>query len=301
MNLKFENQLSLLLRVLPFIAKEKVFALHGGTAINLFYQNMPRLSVDIDLTYIPINNRYDDLENIRRVLVKIADNLLKYIPNISVKAPIKLDDELKLYCLWQGALIKVEVNMINRGLMDTPVLMGLCEQAQEKFNVFTEIQTVPLSQLYGGKLVAALDRQHPRDIFDVKKMLETITYSKEIQKGLIFCLLSSKRPFNELLSPSIINQKVVLTSQFDGMTNEEFTYNMFEMTRFALIEMVNSNLNKQDKELLISFTAGNPVWQKYDYSIFPGIRWKLRNINKLKKDNYSKFKKQLNIITKILS
>lgn len=51
MNDKYNHQVRLLLAVLPEIAKEHCFALHGGTAINLFIRNMPRLSVDIDLTY----------------------------------------------------------------------------------------------------------------------------------------------------------------------------------------------------------------------------------------------------------
>jgi predicted nucleotidyltransferase component of viral defense system len=54
---RFKTQADLLLRVIPHIEKEKLFALKGGTAINLFVRDMPRLSVDIDLTYLPFDDR----------------------------------------------------------------------------------------------------------------------------------------------------------------------------------------------------------------------------------------------------
>ena len=68
---KYKRQVNLLLKVLPEVAKENDFALHGGTAINLFVRNMPRLSVDIDLTYIPIESRQVSLEKIYQTLEQI--------------------------------------------------------------------------------------------------------------------------------------------------------------------------------------------------------------------------------------
>ncbi len=300
MNRKFKNQASLLLRILPLVAKEKAFALHGGTAINLFYQNMPRLSVDIDLTYVPIKNRNDDLADIRSKLLDIGNNIKRHIPNIHIKSLLKESDEPKLYCSINGALVKVEVNTINRGLIDIPNTKSLCNSAQEEFNTFTEIQIVPKSQLYGGKIVAALDRQHPRDLFDVKKMFETHGYSKEIHKGFVFCLLSSNRPFHEILNPKLIDRKTVMESQFNGMTNELFTYEMFYEIRAVLIEKINFNLSPDDKKLLVSFTEGNPLWQNYNYMAFPGVQWKLLNINKLKNENFKKHTQQLNKLIALL-
>lgn len=52
----YKDQVKLLLDVLPLVSKGQCFALHGGTAINLFIRNMPRLSVDIDITYLPIED-----------------------------------------------------------------------------------------------------------------------------------------------------------------------------------------------------------------------------------------------------
>ncbi|HED06714.1 MAG TPA: nucleotidyl transferase AbiEii/AbiGii toxin family protein [Ignavibacteria bacterium] len=170
MDLRYRNQAALLIRILPEIAREKYFALHGGTAINLFYHNMPRLSVDIDLTTVPFGNRKTDLALIRSKLLSIGERLRENIPDIRVKAPVEIDDELKLYCSIPEAIVKVEVNTINRGINGVPVLRPLCHKAQEIFDSFCEIQVVPDAQLFGGKIVAALDRQHPRDLFDIKKL-----------------------------------------------------------------------------------------------------------------------------------
>ncbi len=78
------NQVGLLLKVLPIINKQSCFALKGGTAINLFIRNMPRLSVDIDLAYIPIEPREIFLTNITTELKTLANNL-KETGNIRIK------------------------------------------------------------------------------------------------------------------------------------------------------------------------------------------------------------------------
>lgn len=155
----YKRQVSLLLDILPEIAKEDVFALHGGTAINLFSLNMPRLSVDIDLTYIPASsNRNMDLKNIRSALDMIKERLKKQMPTIRFSDPARTEEELKLICAMPDAMVKIEVNQINRGLIAEPILMVLCDNAQEAFDKFCEVRTVSQKQLWGGKINAALDR-----------------------------------------------------------------------------------------------------------------------------------------------
>ena len=53
---RYADQVQLLVRLLPIVADERDFALKGGTAINLFYRDLPRLSVDTDLTYVPVKD-----------------------------------------------------------------------------------------------------------------------------------------------------------------------------------------------------------------------------------------------------
>ena len=58
---KYKKQVALLIRIMPSVYRIKEFAVHGGTAINLLHKNLPRYSVDIDLTYIPIQDRTTSL------------------------------------------------------------------------------------------------------------------------------------------------------------------------------------------------------------------------------------------------
>lgn len=283
----YKQQVSLLLQVLPEVAKEPNFALHGGTAINLFVRDMPRLSVDIDLTYIPIEGRKTSLKNIIDGLDHIKTKLKKILP----EATITLKKEtLKLQITTVNAQVKLEVNQINRGVMGETVTLPLCEKTQEEFDAFCAVPVVPLGQLYGGKICAALDRQHPRDLFDVKYMMENEGFTEEIKKGFLLFLLSSNRPLHEMLHPNFIDQRKTLLNQFEGMSPEPFTYGDFENIREQLVKTIHQNLTDEDKEFLLNFGEGNPIWDIYDFERFPAVQWKLQNLINLKNKNPEKHK-----------
>ena len=286
----YKRQVALLLDVLPEVAKEEIFALHGGTAINLFVRNMPRLSVDIDLTYLPIEDRKDSLQNISDGLSRINENILTILP----KAKISLVEETsKLLIAHQGAQIKLEVNQTNRGALHDPKILPLCEKAQEEFEAFCEVPVVGMGQLYGGKICAALDRQHPRDLFDVKYFLENTEFTDEHREGLLLAILSSNRPLEELLYPNLLDQKTTLTNQFEGMSNEPFSYEDFEKARENLIETIHGSLTDDDKAFLISIQSLQSDWSIYNFERFPSIQWKLQNLQRLKENNPEKYKRQL--------
>lgn len=182
----YKNQVRLLLSIIPVVAKEKCFALHGGTAINLFVRDMPRLSVDIDLTYIPIEDRLTSITNINNALGKIKNELNTIFPNLLVDHQ---KEKLKLQISNKKALIKIEVNQGIRGLIMNTNTLVLCEKAQEDFDAFCSIQGVSFGQLYGGKIVASLDRQHPRDLFDTKDLLENEGITEEAKKRFSFYIV----------------------------------------------------------------------------------------------------------------
>ncbi|MFI1770700.1 nucleotidyl transferase AbiEii/AbiGii toxin family protein [Thalassobellus citreus] len=281
----YKNQVRLLLSVIPEVAKEKCFALHGGTAINLFVRDMSRLSVDIDLTYIPIEDRTTSFTNINNTLGEIKKRLNVIFPNLLVEHQ---KDKLKLQISNKQALIKIEVNQGVRGLIGDSSTLVLCDKAQEEFDVFCSIQGVSFGQLYGGKIVAAFDRQHPRDLFDVKDLLENEGFTQEIKEGFIFTLLSSKRPIKEVLFPNFINQEQAFANQFMGMTENPFSYTDFEQTREKLVKVVQEGLTETDKNFIISFENTSPDWSIYDFEKFPAIQWKLQNLLALKKNNPKK-------------
>lgn len=168
--------------------------------------------------------------------------------------------------------------------------MPLSDKAQEEFGLYCEADIVPLTQLYGGKIAAALSRQHPRDLFDVKYMDLPMADCRE---GLIFNLLGSDRPIHESFSPRLIDQRVAMVNQFDGMTDIPFTYEEFEGTRTKLITEVNRLMTDDDKRFLVSFELGEPKWNGYEFEYFkdyPSVKWKLVNLAKLAKQKPQKLK-----------
>ncbi len=286
-NQTYKEQVRLLLDVLPQVAKEDCFALHGGTAINLFVRDMPRLSVDIDLTYLPIEDRPTTLQNISSALIRIKEHVEKALPNIRVQHKKEIG---KLLIAQQRTDIKLEVNLVGRGTIATPIPMMLCDKAQEIYDVSTVINVVPVGQLYGGKICAALDRQHPRDLFDVKYLLENEGFSDEVRRGFIFCLLASDRPINEVIMPNFQDHRKAMENQFVGMSEVEFSYEEFEATREKLVKVIHENLTDKDKEFLLSVKNVTPDWGIYDFERFPAVQWKLLNLQKLKTNNPEKHK-----------
>ena len=304
MNEFYKKQAELLIKTVPVIAREEDLALQGGSAINLFIMDMPRLSVDIDLTYLPLESREISLKKIKDNLERIKDNLLKIFSGIYITGPDEFADEYKLICTQKETQVKIEVNTIIRGSLEMPVNKTLCQAAQNEFNLYAEIKTIPEGQLYGGKICAALDRQHPRDLFDIKHLFESKGIDAGIKRGFLFCLLSSKRPMHELIAPSFINQKSVLENTFAGMTREVFTYSDYENTRLDLIKRVHCLLDENDKSFLIGFKEGNPDWtigSFHELAEFPSVQWKLQNIRKLIRDNPQKHQIQLIALQHVLN
>lgn len=286
MNNVYKEKVHLLLRILPIVMGEECFAIHGGTAINLFVENLLRLSVDIDLTYIPLEDRASSLTHINEALKRIADKVKKQIKGANV---IPRFDICKLTCEWRGCQVKIEVNQTKRGIVGgEPLVLPLCPKAQELFEMEVEARIVPLTLLYGGKIAAALSRQHPRDLFDIKHMTMPI---EQARLGFIFCLLGSDRPIHESFAPSMIDQREAMENQFAGMSDVPFTYDDFEATRIRLIADVKTMLTEEDKRFLFSFEQGEPDWDSVEYGYFeeyPSVIWKLLNLAKLKKDNPEK-------------
>lgn len=287
MNDLYKKQVALLIRIMPSVYKIEDFAVHGGTAINLFHKDMPRYSVDIDITYLPLQDREESLKNINSNLQKLKQLIEKTIPGIKVTHK---PDVCKLLCFNDGSIVKIEVNGTKRGIMGDVEDKSLCASAQSEFKMSCIARVVSLSQLYGGKIAAALSRQHPRDLFDYKFM--SVDSFNEIKDGLILALLGSDRPIFEYLQPHLIDQSDALQNQFQGMSDQPFSYSDYMAARLDLIENVNKNLSQTDREFFLSFEQGEPDWSKCcagDLGNYPSVKWKLQNIERLKKTNPKKF------------
>ena len=292
----YKAQVDLLIQILPIIDEEKVFALKGGTAINLFIRDLPRLSVDIDLTYLPFDDRKTALQTITSSLRRIRDRIQHSIPNSTVNEVAQKDGTVaKLTVQTEEAQIKVEVNTIMRAHLFEPERHALSGAVQDAFEQFAEITIISKAELFGGKICAALDRQHPRDLFDVHYLLQNEGLTQNIKYGFISALLSHNRPIHELLSPNLLDQRVAFEQQFVGMTNAPFTYEDFELTRDRLINEILKSLTDEDRTFLVSFVEGEPKWDLYPHlwlKELPAIQWKLQNIRKLIEANPEKSENQ---------
>ncbi len=286
MNKEYKKQVDLLCRIVPALSKIEEFALHGGTAINLFMSDMPRYSVDLDITYIPIANREESVEGINSALDRLKTMLMRAIPNGRFNHNV---NSLKLDCFLKGTKVKLEVSNVKRGLLEEPQMVALCERAQREFDAYCDLRIVSTTELYGGKIAAALSRQHPRDIFDYRQMkFDDLSLLKS---GLMLNILGDKKPITDLLNPNLLDQRDAFENQFAGMADVAFSYADFEESRLELFARIKELFTRDDLEFLLSFKQGEPDWTRCcigDVSHFPSVQWKLQNILKLKSDDPAK-------------
>ncbi len=282
----FLSQVRLLLSVIPHVMKEEVFALKGGTAINLFIRNMPRLSVDIDLTYLPLLGRTQSLKDIGSALQRSKERIGHALNDAHIM-PVKgggAEFPSGLVVEFKAVRIKVEVNLILRGSVFPPTTYELCKKAQETFESHLVVKGLSRPDIYGGKLCAALDRQHPRDLFDVKLLLDDEGITDDIRKAFIVYLASHDRPMNELLSPIWKDISQTFDDDFQGMTTDPITLTELLIARDQMLQAIKAGLTANEKQFLISLKMGEPDWQLLGLKgieDLPGVQWKLLNIKKM--------------------
>ncbi len=302
--LQYRAQVDLLLDVLPFVAKEECFAMKGGTAINMFIWDMPRLSVDIDLTYIHFDSRNTALAAISEGILRIKEDIIKNLGGIQVETSgIMPGQQDKLLCARSGTKIKVEVNTTMRGLLKPAQLKQTAPAVRKEFDKFAAIQIVPYAELFGGKICAALDRQHPRDLFDIHQLFNNCGITEEIKDGFIVALLSHNKPIHEMFKPNLQNQEGAFRGQFEGMAMRPFSYDDFETTRERLVKEISTIFTDNDKNLLLSIKAGNPDWSLSNIQQLqnlPAVKWKLQNIQKFRKQDAKQHSVMLGKLEKAL-
>ena len=291
----YEAQVALLVRILPHVAKEDVFALKGGTAINLFYRDLPRLSVDIDLTYLPVKDRIDSLSEINNAMDRIAGAIEGGIVDAKTQR-IKGGGggATRLLARMGGVEIKIETSPVTRGVVHEPETLSVSEAVEDEFG-YAEMQVVSFEDLFGGKLNAAVDRQHPRDLYDVKLLYENEGLTDDLFRTFLIYIASSSRPAHELLNPNLINLDQPYTQEFEGMTRASVSLQELLDTRKRLITDIHSRFDENTKRFLISLHDGTPDFDAIDRPRavdLPAVRWKLINLGKLKNENAAKHAEQ---------
>lgn len=286
-NTPFLRQADLLVQVVPFVNAEACFALKGGTAINFFVRDFPRLSVDIDLVYLPLEDRPTTLRGIDAALQRIVAKIHRAMPGVQVREHCAVSDQL-LFKLTvraaDGTEVKIEPNTVLRGTLYPTTDLNLSLRAVELFGRSATMRVVSLPDLFGGKLCAALDRQHPRDLFDVHGLFQAEGITDEIRRALVVFLASHDRPMSELLTPNRKDLKQVFADQFEGMTLDPVPLAVLEDTRERLIERINADLTAAEREFLLSMKRLEPKWELLGLpgiERLPGPQWKLYNLRKM--------------------
>ncbi|APG15075.1 MULTISPECIES: nucleotidyl transferase AbiEii/AbiGii toxin family protein [Bradyrhizobium] len=282
----YKKQVALLLRALPFVTEEECFALKGGTAINLFVRDMPRLSVDIDLTYVPIAPRAESLADIDAAMKRIVGKIKEKIPSVQVHETQKEGGIVKLVVRSQHVQIKIEVTPVLRGCVFEPVLTSVRPAVEGEFG-FAEARTVSFADLYGGKIVATLDRQHPRDLFDIRDLLANEGITDELRKAFIVYLLSHDRPMFEVLGSPQKDISDEFLHGFEGMTDKPVSKDELKDARKKLVDEIVGKMPEDHRKFLVSFERGQPDWDLLgvpDTANLPAIKWRQQNLDKLSKE-----------------
>lgn len=286
---QYQAQVRLLMRLLPIVAREACFALKGGTAINLFVRNMPRLSVDIDLMYLPVHDRPQALAGIDAAMTRIKTAALAELPGARVTENVHDGAILRLLVIAEGTQVKIEVSPVLRGVVHEPSTIPVTGAVEEAFG-FAETSVVSFEDLFAGKLVAALDRQHPRDLFDVQGLLAHEGLSDDLREAFIVYLLSHNRPMGEVLSGRVKDLLSEYNNGFEGMTEETVAIDELVKTQHEMIEVLIGAMPDRHREFLIGFELGEPDWSLLKIrhvAELPAIRWRQRNLDKLKLDQRS--------------
>lgn len=280
----YERQVGLLVRALPLVMADDRFALKGGTAINLFIRDLPRLSVDIDLTWLPVQPRTEAMAEIDAAMQDAAERVRRGIDGIRVELGRADGIVTKLNIRERGgAQIKVEINTVTRGYVFAPELRPVTETVEDRFG-FAEVRVAAFADLYGGKIVAALDRQHPRDLFDVRDLLAAEGVSDDLRRAFLVLMMSHNRPLHEVLSPIRRDLQEKYDREFVGMTKIDVPLPDLAATREKIIDVMVRQMPEAHRRLLIGFNRGDPDWSLLGIDhvpALPGILWKLRNLDKL--------------------
>ncbi len=292
MDKTYVDTVRLLLAAAPHVFHSARFALKGGTALNLFVREMPRLSVDLDLVYT--DHRPSREDAMREISHELTESKVR-LDGIGIHSEFlrtKAGEEVKVLVQRGTIQVKVEVNFVFRGTVLPIQEQKLAHTARELFTTNMSLPLLAEAELYGSKLVAALDRQHPRDFFDVHGLFETTGLTPAIVECFVCYLSGHNRPIHEVLFSRDLDLSLPYESEFQGMTRHEVKLEELLSTRERLRRELPSMLTESQKLFLVGLVAGEPDWELMGCTHLkdmPAIRWKQENLMRLKKLNPAKF------------
>jgi hypothetical protein len=296
MNPIYLDTARLLAQVAPLVFVDDTFALKGGTAINLFVRDMPRLSVDLDLVLVDHTlPRAEALASINEAMRAAAERLkARGLPTRTTASTSA--GETKLFVRRGTIEVKVEVNYVMRGTVSPVRMANLIPSAQDTLLVDLAIPVVSHEDMYGSKLVAALDRQHPRDLFDVMQLFAHEGITPAVRRAFVVYLACHNRPVHEVLFPKLRDLQYEYEHNFNGMTADPIELEKLLSARERMLRELQQGIDSDEKRFLLSLVAGEPDWpalQIKHLKQLPGLRWKLQNLEQLRRTNPKRHAEQL--------
>ncbi|MBX3648581.1 MAG: nucleotidyl transferase AbiEii/AbiGii toxin family protein [Rhodocyclaceae bacterium] len=279
---RYAERVKLLVEILPTLAEERRFALKGGTAINLFEHDLPRLSVDIDLTWLPVGDFASDVRDISAALEGIGDRLRTGPLRLQVHTSgTEATGVHRLIASRNRARVQIETTPVMRGTVHPVRTMRVRPGVEQNFG-FAEMQVLDFADLYAGKLSAALSRQHPRDLFDLQPILDDGRLDERLWRTFLVYLTCSSKPAAEMLSPQAPRDfDQIFTAHFAGMTAEPVTAEALLDVRARLLQRIAELLDVPSRAFLESIEREAPDFSLIELphaADLPGVRRKLANL-----------------------
>jgi hypothetical protein len=230
------------------------------------------------------------LANISEILATISRDISKALPQVKIEPLRAADGRLRKLVVRSGlAAVKVEPNETIRGSVFPCELRDLSSQVEEEFGLFMTVQNLSIADLYGGKICAALDRQHPRDLFDVMLLLANEGLTPEIRKAFLVYLISHNRPIAEVLQPNRLPLEAIFASEFLGMSRLSVTCEELVAVRDRLVALLVQEMSMDEKNFLLSVKELRPDWALLGLDgveLLPAVQWKLQNLVKMPKQKH---------------
>ena len=243
------------------------------------------------------------LEKSTNALNRIIDKLQR---NLGIHVVIQKDKKgefiTKIDVQSKNAQIKIEPSFVFRGTVYPTVESETRPKVNEILERMVKMQILSFEDLFAGKLCAALNRQHPRDIFDMKLLLDNEGLTDKTRKAFVVYLASDSRPIDELLDPNLQDLSAGFNSEFKGMTNIDIKAEELINIRDYLCKNIAKMLSEEEKQFLISLVQMEPKWSllslPVDVKALPGIKFKLMNLEKMEKNKRDRY---LNKLKSLLS
>ena len=163
-------------------------------------------------------------------------------------------------------------------------------RAQAEFG-YAQMQVLSFEDLYAGKLCAALDRQHPRDLFDVRLLLAAEGIKLRLKNAFLVYLLGHHRPMAELIAPTRKDNRVIYEGEFAGMVIEPVALEVLDAAREELITTIQRSLTEEDRQFLLAVKRGDADWSTFpipEAKELPAVRWKLHNLSQMEQNKRHK-------------